>query len=93
MTANPYKVVIRLKAIGNAPILKQQVFKLSSQNNFIKIINFIRKELNLPQNDSLFVYVNSAFCPNPDDFIGDLDACFGIDGSLIVNYSTTPAWG
>ncbi|KAJ3306154.1 hypothetical protein HDV03_000388 [Kappamyces sp. JEL0829] len=90
----PYKVIIRLKAIGNAPILKQSVFKLSSTNAFAKIIAFIRKELGLDQGDSLFCYVNSSVMPTPDELLGDLDRIFGLENSgLIVNYSTSPAWG
>ncbi|KAJ3273294.1 hypothetical protein HDV01_004652 [Terramyces sp. JEL0728] len=84
-----YKVVIRLKQVGSAPILKQQVFKLSSANTFQKVIQYIKKELQ----QSVYVYVNSAFCPSPDDLLFDLDQMFGLEGTLIVNYSTTPAWG
>ena len=88
-----YKVVIRLKAIGSAPILKHQIFKLSSENHFSKVVQFLRKELQLQQHDHLFVYVNSAFIPLQDDLLGDLDHLHGIDGQLVLNYSLNPSWG
>ncbi|KAI8928053.1 ubiquitin-like autophagy protein Apg12-domain-containing protein [Entophlyctis helioformis] len=92
-TSIPDKVVVRLKAIGNAPILKQSVFKISTGSRFDKVILFLRKELGYRSHDSLFVYVNSAFAPAPDEVIGNLVRACAVDGSLIVNYSTTPAWG
>lgn len=107
MFNSEYKVIVRLKATGNAPILKQQVyiklikvFKLSSGNKFGKLVTFIRKELGLNQ-EQLYCYVNSAFMPGLDDILGiwqanlgDLDKLFGLDSQgLIVNYSLSPAWG
>ncbi|OAJ42295.1 hypothetical protein BDEG_25764 [Batrachochytrium dendrobatidis JEL423] len=41
----PDKVVVRLKATGSAPILKQTVFKISSSSKFQNVIAFLRKEL------------------------------------------------
>ncbi|KAH6564354.1 hypothetical protein BASA50_002163 [Batrachochytrium salamandrivorans] len=92
MTTVPDKVVVRLKAAGSAPILKQTVFKISSTNKFQSVINFLRKELAF-KNAGLFVYINSSFAPSPDEVVGNLYRCFALDGKLIVNYSVTPAWG
>ncbi|ORY38649.1 autophagy protein 12 [Rhizoclosmatium globosum] len=87
------KVVVRFKATGSAPILKQQVFKITASQRFQAVILFLRKELALTQSDSLFLYVNSAFAPSPDETVSTLFKNFGAEGSLIVNYSTTAAWG
>jgi ubiquitin-like protein ATG12 len=89
----PYKVVIRLKAIGSAPILKHQVFKLSSQNTFSRVTQFIRKELNIKEGEGIFLYVNSAFIPVFDDVLGDLDRLHGTEGQLVINYALNPAFG
>ncbi|KAL2917357.1 Ubiquitin-like protein [Polyrhizophydium stewartii] len=89
----PDKVVVRLKATGSAPILKQTFFKISAPSRFGKVINFLRKELGFKQRDSLFVYINSSFAPSPDETVANLYRCFAIEGNLIVNYSVTPAWG
>ena len=88
-TASQDKVVIQLKAIGNAPILKQQIFKLSKQNEFSKITTFIQKELKQQQ---IFIYLNN-FVPRQNDLIGDLFGLFGVDGVLLLNYSLQPAFG
>ncbi|KAK2406544.1 Ubiquitin superfamily protein [Trifolium repens] len=43
--------------------------------------------------ETLFVYVNSAFSPNPDELVVDLYNNFGFDGKLVVNYACSMAWG
>jgi hypothetical protein len=42
---------------------------------------------------SQFLYCNSAFAPPPDEKLADVASCFHVDGILILNYCTTPAWG
>ena len=42
---------------------------------------------------SQFMYLNSSFSPSLDERIGTLHEAYNVDGKLIVNYSTTPAWG
>ncbi|KAN0060016.1 Ubiquitin-like protein [Thecaphora frezii] len=87
------KVVVRFKAIGNAPIMKTNYFRITAFNRFQAVIQFLRKELNFKPSDSLFLYINASFSPAPDDTVGNLFRCFGTEGHLIVNYSTTAAWG
>ncbi|KAI8611562.1 ubiquitin-like protein Atg12 [Chytriomyces sp. MP71] len=87
------KVVVRFRATGSAPILKQSVFKITASQKFQAVILFLRKELTIGASDSLFLYINSAFSPAPDETVSTLAKNFGTDGALIVNYSTTAAWG
>lgn len=90
------KVVIHFRpAGGNAPLLKQSKFKLSPSNTVSSIRDFLCRQLHFSQasHPSLFVYVNGAFAPTPDQLVGDLHRCFAVDGVLVLNYSTTPAWG
>ncbi|XP_007024616.2 PREDICTED: ubiquitin-like protein ATG12 isoform X2 [Theobroma cacao] len=63
------KVVVHLRATGDAPILKQAKFKIPGTDKFAKVIDFLRRQLH---RDTLFVYVNSAFSPNPDELVIDL---------------------
>ncbi|KAJ2777916.1 Ubiquitin-like protein [Coemansia javaensis] len=91
--AQPKKVVVRFRATGNAPILKKSVYKISSAQRFQALILFLRKELGYKASEPLFVYVNSAFSPAPDEIVNNLARCFGLDGQLTINYATTPAWG
>ncbi|KAF7377778.1 Ubiquitin-like protein ATG12 [Mycena sanguinolenta] len=90
---DPSKVVVRFKAVGNAPIMKQNFYKITASNRFQAVIQFLRKELGWKAGDPLFTYINLAFSPAPDDTVSNLFKSFCTDGHLIVNYSTTAAWG
>ncbi|KAJ7058783.1 ubiquitin-like autophagy protein Apg12-domain-containing protein [Mycena amicta] len=83
------KVIILLKAVGNAPILKQQQFTMSTTRSFQAIINALRTKLGYQAREPLFTYINNAFCPAPDENVGDLFKSFGTNGKLIVNYRLT----
>ncbi|KAI9305523.1 ubiquitin-like autophagy protein Apg12-domain-containing protein [Cunninghamella echinulata] len=87
------KVIVRFCAIGNAPILKQSYYKITASNKFHTVIQFLRKELKYQGSDPLFLYINSAFSPAPDEIVSNLYKCFGTGGHLIINYCTTAAWG
>jgi ubiquitin-like protein ATG12 len=47
------KVVVRFKAIGNAPIMKNNYFRITAFNRFQAVIQFLRKELGWKQSDAL----------------------------------------
>ncbi|CAB4385053.1 unnamed protein product [Rhizophagus irregularis] len=87
------KVIVRFRAIGNAPILKQNLYKINASNKFQAVIQFLRRELNYKASDPLFLYINSAFSPAPDEIVANLVKCFNTDGHLIINYCTSAAWG
>ncbi|KAG2741874.1 putative ubiquitin-like modifier [Suillus brevipes Sb2] len=90
---DPSKVVVRFKAVGNAPIMRQNFYKITASNRFQAVIQFLRKELGWKAGDPLFTYINLAFSPAPDDTVSNLYKSFATEGHLIVNYSTTAAWG
>ncbi|WVQ74969.1 ubiquitin-like protein ATG12 [Cryptococcus sp. DSM 104548] len=90
---DPAKVVVRFKSIGSAPIMKNNVFKATAGHKFQAVIMFLRQQLGIKKEDSLFTYINAAFAPAPDDTVGNLYKAFGTEGHLIVNYSNTQAWG
>ena len=46
-------VVVRFKAVGNAPIMKQNFYKITSSNRFQAVIQFLRKELGWAANEPL----------------------------------------
>ena len=85
------KLVVHLKPVANAPILKQTKFKIPGNEEFGTIVNFIRKQLRT--SDSIFLYINSVFSPTADTVLGDLFECFKIGEELIINYAVTEAWG
>lgn len=50
-------VVVRFKAVGNAPIMKQNFFKVTVSNRFQAVIQFLRKELGWKAGDPLVRFV------------------------------------
>lgn len=87
------KVLILVKSVGNAPILKKNRFKISADSPFEEVMQFMKKILRIKPSESLFLYCNQAFCPNPDELVGDLFESFGSNNMLVVNYCLKPAYG
>uniref|UniRef100_A0A453R2M5 Ubiquitin-like protein ATG12 n=1 Tax=Aegilops tauschii subsp. strangulata TaxID=200361 RepID=A0A453R2M5_AEGTS len=83
-------VVVNFQSVANAPKLRQSKFKIGGNEKFARVIEFLRRQIH---QDTVFLYVNSAFSPNPDELISDLYNNFGIDGQLVVNYASSMAWG
>mmetsp|Transcript_4240 Transcript_4240/g.9622 ORF Transcript_4240/g.9622 Transcript_4240/m.9622 type:complete len:177 (-) Transcript_4240:395-925(-) len=97
----PIKIKVHLVAVGSAPILKKSKFLMNADDRFAVAIAFLRKVLKLSSSgttstasiSSLFLYVNAAFVPSPDERMGDLFDCFGSRGELVIHYSLQEAWG
>lgn len=96
----PNKIKVHLVAVGSAPILKKSKFLMNADDRFVVAIAFLRKVLKLSSStagaasiSSLFLYVNAAFVPSPDERMGDLFDCFGSRGELVIHYSLQEAWG
>ena len=90
----PKKVKIHFVAVGSAPILKRTKFQIAATERFAAVHVFLRKLLQL--NDSsanLFLYCHSAFCPSPDQLIGELRDAFAVREELVIHYSLQEAWG
>ena len=51
------------------------------------------RRLKLRSEERLFLYCDSAFTPSPVEPLDHLFKCFGTGSELIVNYSTTGAYG
>ncbi|EMS53717.1 Ubiquitin-like protein ATG12 [Triticum urartu] len=47
----------------------QLVLKIGGNEKFARVIEFLRRQIH---QDTVFLYVNSAFSPNPDELISDL---------------------
>ncbi|BES98339.1 Ubiquitin-like autophagy protein Apg12 [Nesidiocoris tenuis] len=87
------KITLLLKATANAPIMKKKKWVVEPDRTVASVNNFVRKLLQLDENESLFLYVNQSFAPSPDQTIRNLYSCFETDGKLILQYCTTQAWG
>ena len=84
------KVVVLLKATGDAPILKQNKFKVNASDPFAKVVQFLSAQLGRKR---VFVYLNSAFTQSYDESVANLYAWHGVEGKLVVNYALQQAWG
>ncbi|GAB1524659.1 Ubiquitin-like protein [Rhizoctonia solani] len=78
------KVVVRFKAVGNAPIMKQNFYKITASNRFQAVIQFLRKELGWQPTDPLV-----AFSPAPDDTVANLFKDFRNGLTLVTWYIRT----
>lgn len=54
-----YVVVVRFKAVGNAPIMKQNFYKITASNRFQAVVQFLRKELSWKASDPLVRVVST----------------------------------
>uniref|UniRef100_A0A2P2K4V4 Ubiquitin-like protein ATG12 n=1 Tax=Rhizophora mucronata TaxID=61149 RepID=A0A2P2K4V4_RHIMU len=70
--------------------LKFMTWQLAGSDKFVKVIDFLRQRLHW---ETVFVYINSAFSPNPETLMIDLSNNFGVDRKLLVNYACSVAWG
>lgn len=46
-------VIVRFRAAGNAPIMKQSKFKITASESFQTVADFLRRQLKFSQHDSL----------------------------------------
>jgi ubiquitin-like protein ATG12 len=92
---NDEKIVFLLRAAGGAPILKQKKWTVPRSKTVGNIAEFLRKHLQLDtdKQSQIFIYVNQAFAPAFDTTIGAVNDCFDSEGTLVLHYSLTPAWG
>ncbi|XP_076326566.1 autophagy-related 12 isoform X2 [Tachypleus tridentatus] len=81
------------KVKTDAPIMKKKKWAVDPCKKIGWIIEFILRYLKLDPSDSLFLYVNQAFAPSPDQEVRNLYECFGADGKLVLHYAKTQAWG
>ncbi|CEL99395.1 unnamed protein product [Vitrella brassicaformis CCMP3155] len=83
------KVVVDLRPIANAPVLKTGKFKVSGQETFADLKSRIET---MVKRDTVYLYVNNSFEPSPDDYLFDLFECFKTGEQLNIGYSLTPAF-
>lgn len=84
------KVVVVFKAAGDAPLLKQSKFRVNANEPLHKVVGFLCRQT---QRDAVFVYLKAAFTPHLEDSVQSLFDAHGENGSLVIHYSTQPAWG
>lgn len=91
----PQKITVRFQPLPGAPApnAKWVAVKVSANQNFGSVVNFLRKKLAITSENGLFVYVNKVFAPGLDEGVGNLWNSFKIEDELKVSYSYAPAFG
>mmetsp|Transcript_21835 Transcript_21835/g.32698 ORF Transcript_21835/g.32698 Transcript_21835/m.32698 type:complete len:105 (-) Transcript_21835:242-556(-) len=95
-TTSNKKIKVHFMPVGNAPILRRTKFQIGVDDDnkqFAFLGTFLRKTLKLGPDQTLFLYINSAFVPSPDESLSDLYDCFATRGELQVHYALQEAWG
>ena len=75
-------VVVRFKGVGNAPIMKQNMYKITATNRFQAVIQFLRKELGWQSGEPL---VSSLF------YVFDVNERLLFLQFLYINSTFSPA--
>jgi len=91
--ATTEKIKVHFVSVGAAPIMKKTKFQIKAEQRFASVHMFLRKVLKLQPGESLFLYLHAAFCPGPDELLGDLNDTFSKRGELVIHYSLQQAWG
>eukprot|EP00894_Picocystis_sp_ML_P002205 jgi/Pico_ML_1/52722/g3390.t2 len=78
------KVVVVFRSAGDAPVLRQNRFKVGVRGTFARIVQLLCKQI---QKESVLVYLDSSFMPSLEDNIADLvqveeAAAEGRDGKM-----------
>ncbi|CDI98729.1 ubiquitin protein atg12 [Echinococcus multilocularis] len=88
------KIEVLFKPVGDAPCMKKSKWKVARSDTLSAVTSFLFKYLNLiPQQDSIFIFVSSSFTPPLDTELGTLFDCFSTEGTLILQYCKSQAWG
>ena len=77
-------VVVRFKAVGNAPIMKQNFYKITASNRFQTVIQFLRKELGWKSGEPLV-------CGHADIFLTFQDSSSFMFKFTYINLAFSPA--
>lgn len=85
------KVLLVLKAVGDAIPLKHNKFKLGGNKSILDIEKFLKKQLAYEK--ALYMYCGNGFSPTPDQYIKDLYDCFQLNNELTIFYGFQEMWG
>lgn len=89
------KIVVNLKAAGNAPILSNNKIKISGSVRIANLLDYLKKSLKkaINETDSIFIYCNNNFSPSLNSYVIDLYNNYNVNKELVVYYALSEAWG
>lgn len=92
MTSETTKITVVFKAVGEAPSMKVNSFRVNENDTVFRLLQVIRKQLKLTE--PIHLFVNQAFSPSLEHTVKILKDCYAPnDEKLFIYYSITPAWG
>ena len=65
-------MTLKFKALGSAPRLRKDTYKIKSTQRFENVVVFLRSQLEMLEGQGLWTYVNWAFMPALDESVGGL---------------------
>ena len=65
-------MAIKFRAMGAAPALKRETYKINDSQRVESVALFLRKQLELGPATQLFLYVGLSFAPALDENVGNL---------------------
>jgi hypothetical protein len=87
------KILIFLRPAGDAPTLSRQKFKLDGSKSLIEVEKFLKKNLGIPADRSVYLYCGSGFSPSIDQNLQELFDNFQLSGELVIIYGINEIWG
>ena len=87
------KVLIYLKSVGEAPSLTRQKFKLDGTKTCLEIDKFLRKNIGVSSDKSIYLFIGSGFTPGFDQSLQSLFDLFEVGGELVIQYGLKEMWG
>ena len=88
------KLIVLLKATGDAPRLKQSKVKVNTSCEFVEVVLHLSRVLK-QKSVGIFVYLNGGFTPSYNEHVGRLARWYGSGGGgeLVVHYCLQAAYG
>ena len=86
------KINLFLRAMGEAPILKKQKFKLDGTKTILEVEKFLKKSLNV-NDKAIYMYCGSGFSPMLDQQLQSLYENFQVSGELVILYGINELYG
>lgn len=93
MSSDERKVTVSFRPVGSTKKLQKSMILVQPSHKFATLVKFLRRQLSMKEDQSLFCYINSSFSPSLDAEVGSLSAMYAIDGVLAVSYCNTVAFG
>jgi ubiquitin-like protein ATG12 len=87
------KVLVEFRNAGDARRLAKNIVRINRNKRVLDLYNYLIAKLSIPKEETLYLFVSTAFKPALDEEIGDLYDCFAVRNMLTIFYCGKEAWG